>query len=504
MRVRIVIVEDEIKIREGMSKLIQQHTEHIVVGEAKNGEEGLSLILRHKPDLVITDILMPVMDGLVMLERLQELGIKIHAVILSGYSEFEYAKKAIHLGVKDYLLKPIAAEDVQQVLEHIEQKIVQEKNALKGTPQSCIRDAIMGSTEYSEEILKAICHFTDTMEYIIFLGCTDGAKATYSNEYMDKIQRFQDRFPSVLIYSFYLETTREIVTLMAGELPYKEIKEYFEKRILLPYKGKKEQTLWCMEKFKNIGDLPIIFKQLQAILRYGISLGGDMLITNEMVSNLTGDDYNYPIEIENKIKSAICNGQLEDLEKYKVEFFDYMKEKLYEPDSIIDGYMRLYTATANLIQEIDTKTYELLNNKHVLKRMGATRTRYELEEAYSSVIQLLMNAPGKREDIRNYTIKRALNYIKSHYKEGITLEEVADHLDITPEYLCTLFNKEIGMNFSVFLRDFRLSHAKRLLKGTNMKIYEIAAEVGYSDPKYFIRVFKENIGIPPGEFREKF
>lgn len=107
-----------------------------------------------------------------------------------------------------------------------------------------------------------------------------------------------------------------------------------------------------------------------------------------------------------------------------------------------------------------------------------------------------------KEDISNYTIKRAINYIREHYQEGISLEEVAGKLGITPEYLSTLFNREMGENFSTFLRKFRISHAKRLLKGTDMKVYEIAETVGYTDPKYFARVFKDELGISPGDYRQ--
>ena len=98
-------------------------------------------------------------------------------------------------------------------------------------------------------------------------------------------------------------------------------------------------------------------------------------------------------------------------------------------------------------------------------------------------------------------ILRAIDYIREHYQESVSLEEIAGTLDITPEYLSTLFNREMGENFSSFLKKFRISHAKRLLKETDKKIYEIASEVGYADPKYFNRVFKEVEGISPGDYR---
>ena len=128
---RILIVEDEVMIREGLSNLIKTHTGHTVIGEACNGQEGLALAVRYRPELVITDIRMPVMDGLQMIEKFHEMNLFVHVVILSGYSEFEYAKKAIRFGVEDYLLKPLAAEDIVEVLERIRNKLEdeEEKNA---------------------------------------------------------------------------------------------------------------------------------------------------------------------------------------------------------------------------------------------------------------------------------------------------------------------------------------------------------------------------------------
>ncbi|MFT4008160.1 MAG: response regulator, partial [Lacrimispora sp.] len=120
---RIIIVEDEVKIRTAMGRLIEDVTGHKVIGEAKNGKEGLELFFKYRPDLIITDIRMPEMDGLEMLKALHEKGIPFHAVILSGYAEFDYARQAMALGVNDYLLKPVSVEDVKELLERLDQKL---------------------------------------------------------------------------------------------------------------------------------------------------------------------------------------------------------------------------------------------------------------------------------------------------------------------------------------------------------------------------------------------
>ena len=139
----------------------------------------------------------------------------------------------------------------------------------------------------------------------------------------------------------------------------------------------------------------------------------------------------------------------------------------------------------------------------LFKRIGEIYTKSEIEQIFEDFLQVIQTTPEKKEEIRNYTILKVINYIREHYNEGITLEEVARKMDLTPEYLSTLFNREMDMNFSSFLKQFRISQAKRLLKGTNLKIYEVAEAVGYSDAKYFMRVFKEVQGISPKEFRQK-
>lgn len=147
---RIVIVEDEIKIREGMGKMIESQTGHMVVGEAADGEEGLEMVLRFKPDLVITDIRMPRMSGLQMLKELAERKVRTHIVILSGYSDFEYAQKAIRYGADDYLLKPLAIEDVRKMLKDIEAKIQEEDAFGYGNQENRLRDIFFGNVEASE------------------------------------------------------------------------------------------------------------------------------------------------------------------------------------------------------------------------------------------------------------------------------------------------------------------------------------------------------------------
>ena len=142
---RIVIVEDEKLIREGLAEMIRKHTDHVLVGECKNGREGIGVIEASHPDLVITDIRMNDMDGLEMLTFLHQKGEKVCSIIISGYSEFEYARQAMRLGVEEYLLKPVSIDVLQETLERIEKKLLEQRKQIAKQPENYVREYFFGS-----------------------------------------------------------------------------------------------------------------------------------------------------------------------------------------------------------------------------------------------------------------------------------------------------------------------------------------------------------------------
>ncbi len=502
---RIVIVEDEINIREGMARLIKTHTEHKVVGEGQNGKEGLELILRFKPDLVITDIQMPVMNGLDMIKEIYDMQLCIHAVILSGYSEFEYAKRAIQFGVDDYLLKPLAAEDVQDILNRINERIRKEKQKEQGTREGCIRDILFGYMEEKNEgylKLAKLCEFQPDMKYLLIMGYLGAAPAIYKNEVEKELSVIGGKYPEALIYTFYQENTRMFYCLAAGYMDLEEFKRCLYKKLINPCRGKREQPVWTEEAFCGCQELKRTGDNLNEYLSRAIALDREGWINKKAVDGFKPEAYVYPLEITNALKTGICSNNSEEILKASQNFIEYFKKHAFDTYNIRQAFIKTYYMISDLLVDFDKGLFEQLKNTNILRLMGEAVTRTELETAYMDIILLLTGQRAKREDISNYTIKKAINYIREHYQESITLEEVSRKLEITPEYLSTLFNRVMEVNFSTFLKQFRISHAKRLLKGTDLKIYEISEKVGYSDPKYFMRVFKEVQGISPGEYRQ--
>lgn len=504
---RIVIVEDEVKIRMGMGRLIETETAHEIIGEAKNGREGLEMALRYKPDLIITDIRMPEMDGLEMLSALREQGVRIHAVILTGYAEFDYARRAISLGVNDYLLKPIGVEDVKALLEKIEKKL--EAEAQKhGGAESILREIYLGNAESARQACEYLVRqygFMEKGEYLLCVGYIGAAEVGYRDEFMKALEYLRGHAAPSPCFAAPIDKMQEILFLgmFDREEKRREMEEIFARKICGGVLAREKKAVWSAGGFRKLEDMRQEMKKIQGLLEYGILLGHDRLITREIVDAVLIEEPSYPKEIENRMKAGLCRENGGELESASLEFMDYFRRHSFSPEHTEHSYLKFISYLMSLVQELDARIYEQLQGMCILRQISIARTLDEMEACLRELTVFLQANQGKKEDIGNYTIRRAINYIREHYMESLSLEDVARHLEITPEYLSTLFNKEVGINFISFLKEFRISHAKRLLQGSDMKIYEVAEAVGYHDPKYFMRVFKEVQGVSPGEFRQQ-
>lgn len=501
---RILIVEDEVKIRVGISKLISSQSGHTIVGEAKNGMEGYEMAIRLRPELIITDIRMPVMNGLEMLTKIQEDKVACHSVILSGYSEFEYAKKAITLGADDYLLKPIAAEDVKEVLERIEEKLDLEKRQIEGTPQGYIRDIILGSLAETRENYQRLADIgsldLDSPCYL-YAGYLGNAEPAYVEFCKTQLEEMKEKYSKDRIYMVFIESTQEYVCVIQSGSPMEGWNKRISHRVYL--KNVREgQAVWTAESIPALTQLRSQVNELREVYTFAMALGYTHLLTKREISLFLPEEFTYPVFLENRIKVSVCKGDSEELTSCGDKFRSYMRDQKCVPYHIRQGYMKMVNYILNISQEVAEEGYRLIQEQNPIKTLGNAITLSELETCFQKIIEILSKTVNKKEDIRNYTVNRAISYIREHYMEVISLEEMARRLDITPEYLSTLFNKEVGINFSTFLKKFRISQAKRLLKGSELKIYEVANEVGYGDPKYFNRVFREEVGVSPGDYRQ--
>lgn len=502
---RILIVEDEMKIRNGMAKLITAHTNHTMIGEARNGKEGLEMILRFHPELVITDIRMPQMDGLEMVEEVKKLGIGCHIIVLSGYSDFEYAQKALRFGVDDYLLKPLAPEDVIGMLDKIQTRLDEEEKNQAETAEGVMRTLLLEShqpTEREFELLYKSGGFQKNGGFFLLAGYLGNTNACYVNSLSELFDKLSSGTEDIRMHYVMLENLQQMFCVFQGNWTEQELYERLQRRLYLNL-NKEEQPVWVLGTMNSLEEMVERAKELYDLQQCGMYLGYRRIITENLKQDIQTEEFLYPKQMEIQIRNAVCGGVADQILVCAEKFVEIVSRGIWEPRYYRQAYRKMYHFLENLMQDMDSAVYKAFQNLDMERQITDAVTLGELEQCFRKVIQQISDACEKKDDIRNYVILRAINYIKDHYQENISLEQLAVYLEITPEYLSTLFNKEMGVNFTAFLKQFRISHAKRLLRGTEKRIYEIAAEVGYHDPKYFNRVFKEETGVSPGDYRQQ-
>lgn len=496
---RILVVEDEIRIRKGIASLIDRHTEHTVIGEAKNGAEGYEMALKYQPDVIITDIRMPEMDGLLMMQKLQEWGGSWHFVILSGYSEFEYAKQALRCGAEDYLLKPLAPEDVTRILAAIQEKIEAELKKNQGVPEKRLRDYLIENDLSSTKELAAVCGCSEYGAFRLICAYAGNAGQEDKDVCLDRFQKLKQMFSKQKMYFFFTESTREFICLLEDQ-NWEQIQGELRHKLL----GRKLSGgpwAWASGRAEGFLELKETYEDLKARYVYAMVLGYDQFLTKKRTEAFIPESWQYPKVREKQLQKAFYKEERTEFQEAADGFVEELSKARILPGQLKEGCMKMVNFLTGLAQEHRRGIYEQLQKLNTVRQIGGAVTFQELTDIFCEVVGVFLQHMGQCEDISNYTIKRTIDYIRMHYQESISLEGVASVMDITPEYLSTLFNREMGENFTIFLKKFRISHAKRLLKGTDKKIYEIAQDVGYADPKYFNRVFKEEEGISPGDYR---
>ena len=496
---RILVVEDEIRIRKGLTNLIEKHTEHTVVGQASNGAEGKEMALLYVPDLIITDIRMPVMDGLEMMKQLKELSDDWRFVILSGYSEFEYAKKALQYGADDYLVKPLAPEDVMKLFDTIEERIRKERQKSQEKPEKILRNYLIEKEEISIDEIKKACGFEQEKELYLICAYVGNISKDARNNCIERITDLKNRLKNEKIVFFFTESTRELIILMERKNSSFIKKELEEK--LLKRKQNDKIWVWTGEAVGSDDNLRSKYEHIREFYEYALVIDTNQILDQKIINECNVIKQ----ELSPKYKKNIQNYFFKkDKENFKNEinnFLNDMRHMQERPGKIKEEYIQMAYFLSGIAKENDSRIYSQVQDLNIIQNIGNSVTQKEIEEFFIQITDIFINNMGEHNNISNYVILRAIDYIRNHYQEGISLDAVSESLNITPEYLSTLFNREMGENFTVFLKKFRISHAKRLLKETDKKIYEIAIEVGYSDPKYFNRVFKEEEGISPGDFR---
>lgn len=546
--VRVFLVEDEVIVRDGIKKNIDWSGNGLeFVGEASDGELAFPMIQETKPDILITDIKMPFMDGLELSRLVKEHLPDTKIMILSGYDEFEYAKEAIGIGITEYLLKPISGakllEAVKKVADIIEkernqrmvyEQIEREKLALEQLDRNKFFIRLISEKQSVSLILEraracGIDLLANKYQVILFKIFNDDEKIIYSesqNEKAEKIEQIMTRVSekyaeNVIVIKRNVEGWAFIIKEV-GDICLKEIRNKFieELQILIKTQGdvKFFGGIGCeicrlseFEKSFETADKAFAyryFKELNQIVEYE-----EVVISREDQNNNIRSEQLSLGSLSTKqsdrriVESFLKSGLRSEVKDFIDTYFAQLDEKnmrslIFRQYTIMDMYM----AAVGMLEQIGYSSKELVEE---CGEFDAMANGFEdINQTKKYLIKVFTIAIGIREEAsqKKYVtlLQEAVDYIKENYdNEEISLNTVAASVKISPNHFSTIFSQQMKQTFIEFLTSVRMEKAKELLRSSTMRTSEIANNVGYKDPHYFSYIFKKTQECTPREFRNK-
>ena len=537
--IKVFLVEDEMVIRRGIKNSIDWEKEgYIFCGEASDGELAYPMIIKEKPDILITDIRMPFMDGLELCKLVKEELPNIKILILSGYDEFDYAKEAIRLGVTEYLLKPISSGKLLEALNGVSESIRREKedkDLVRKYMEEMRENTEHEKQKFFEQMIAGNLSMADALETgkkyemnlsagmynLLLFRFTLGEENRKSGELLGEAEYAIKKLTERLEYVFEFQRDVEgwAFLLMADneeqmservkELS-KDLEEIMKNYSTITYFGGIGQPV------ARLRELEESFREAERALAARFTMELNRIISVEDIRMAQNVDTLDDIEITSfgeiektrtMLEKFLNNGAEDAIDEFVDVYINELPEEnlksvLMRQYIIMDAYIVMMS----FCEKIEGIEGEMQAQSEELK--NSMKTIQTLEEIKNYIRMLLKKIIGVRDTIsgRRYSdiIEIAKDQIRKTYmSDEISLNTIAAEVGMSPSYFSSIFSKEMGKTFVEYLTEIRMDRAKELLMCSSMKTSEIGYEVGYKDPHYFSYIFKKTQNCTPKEFRAR-
>lgn len=520
MNYRVLIIDDEPGIAQGISFLIERlMPECKVIGCAFDGRQGIEKSLSLKPDIILTDIRMPELDGLEMIRRLKGMDCNARFIILSGFAEFQYARTAITLGVEEYITKPIEEEELIGVLSktcqlvHEEQKKQEQEQKREQTIKGYTLRDILETSEASQSVIKYRLQdlgfptiYKSYVCAVVEKGWNDINKITsnFSEELIKLLERHFDFTHERYLISY---TEDVVVIVLAFDIELKKLYKVFLKlREELSQTIGVSVTIGLGRTYHKAEEIPKSFEEARCAINYKIIKGPNCIIMYEHICSMDSKPKLISPEDIKRFENSIDNMNdkecwlvIEDIFR-KVESEKNLTPKdlqLLSLNLILSGIRKMSFAQIQLSEYLGKNIFSL---ESIAKFETTTQLKNWIYNTIKSMNELMLKSsiPEKRDIIED-----AKDYINKNFNKNISLNEISGRLFINPYYFSQLFKKKTGENYQNYLINLRVSRAKKLLEETDLKIYEICELVGYADINHFNKIFERVTGIKPSEYKKR-
>lgn len=526
----LLIVDDEKWVRQGLRSTIDWQAVGVeVLGEAEDGEEALKFIQHRTPDIIITDIKMPRMDGLALIETVKNRKMPSKIIIISGYSDFSSAQKAIRCGASDYVLKPIEETQVLDVVRKCVTELRRENEEHEQLIRmtECIRESLpLARQRYIETLLTNVSALNGDWRTLwdrLQIQLNPNRLKAISVKVYDWGSNAVNAKERYLLRYALANIAEEIGKVMGKTLIISLDRHEADTDLVIlqsPYHGNDDGTGRGMESLIracrrylgigiNIGISRISeVTNLQAAYQEAVQAGANAFYDGygkvyeaaqmEQTHLLQVQEYKGPNGWDTRFAHALKLGKEAALAEMIDELFSHvqMSRHKYPPHRIRSGLTALFGEIEKKLESSRSSEQSYVN---ILPLPYCTLS--ELRGELLTIVrnfQLAHNTSGNRKRF----IELAIRYMEEHFAEAITMNNVAEHLYLNPSYFSKIFHEETGETFSKYLIRLRIDKTKNLLKDSTLKIYEVAQQVGYQDFRHFVKLFKDQEGITPAQYRD--
>ncbi|MBP3312985.1 MAG: response regulator transcription factor [Butyricicoccus sp.] len=518
----VMIVDNEAAIRKGLIHCI--HWEDLgcqIAAQADDGVAALEQIVSAAPDIIISDIRMPGMDGLELAQAVSERYPHIKVIILTGYPDFVYAQRAIQYHVVDFVLKPTTVESLTHAIEKAKAAIAEDRSS-----QTLQRELATTSKHNLQlqrsMLLHDLIHRIDCSQLYVFnrLAQLDMDLSSYFVLKLH-IDPLEGETLTETEFSDNLTQSQEILTDCLSEYPVYYIARGTQDCYgVVCAAGEAPVTALCREAVNIVGSLP----------RFTLSIGISNCRDNPIVLADAADEAaqavqfasftpdqpvvhfaelgSFPQQLTDAIydqlctlKAAIDSRSSAEVSRTLDEIFAFVHEHKLPPDTVrnVCVYIHQFCMDLQFPQAAEHMIAD--GGMSSLKRILETASVAEMEECTRSFARQMLELVQDGGTNIEHLILSVKAYVDSHYGEALSLDQLAQQFYLSPSYLSRIFKRETGVNLSTYLQNVRIDAAKTLLRTSNLKSYEVAERVGINDPVYFSRIFKKITGFKPKDYR---
>ncbi|RCX14848.1 two-component system response regulator YesN [Anaerobacterium chartisolvens] len=529
---KVFLVDNEITIREGIRSSVKwEDTDFTLCGEAADGESALPLIQEMKPDILITDIKMPFMDGLQLSRIVKKNMPWIKIIIISGHNEFDFAREAMRIGASEYLLKPIGSEELIESLNKVMRQIQNEKKERENVEKikkqleqnaplfrdELLSELVLGIIPPEKAVDKCACFNINIISAFYLIEIIESEikkKDPIEMEYSELLRC------EVLINNVAAESSEilkfkrgpgKIVIIVKGNSP--EVLEETAYGLAQSIKYEVQRNTSCVIDIsigsarEGIQGITESYKEADSIKNYRHIYGRNKILGINDIKPVTGGKKEFIKIDKNDVCDFLKYGLKSDVGLFVKQYIDDFND--VEMSSLLYIYyvsLDVVLKSSRFIGELGGSMEQLMPE---VARLESFVIDIDSMEKFKEMMEKVLNKAFEFRDVRvekKYysTINKAKEYIQNNFSDtNISLNSVASYVNVSPSHFSTIFSQETGETFIEHLTKTRIRKAMELLKTTSLKSSEIAYSVGYNDLHYFSYIFKKAMGMTPKEFRNE-